>query len=443
MIATCPHCQSGFYISPDLAGNVINCSKCKKQVRAPDRRARGLSSSEPPPDDGIPVAIIAETRAEVEERLKTETEAKRELEQRFQKEEQALAEIQAQLAKETEARRKAEQAALGLVEKLKDAGVKVSDSEIESIKGSAAAAQKKLQEAIEARTKAEQQATSESKAKTEAQEQLKQTLQAKTDLESTLSTETQARKKAEEAAQLDRQNIAALEAKLKVESEARLRAESLKGKDGEGLAQLEEKLLEAEAARAKFESQAKTESEFRAKMENQVKEEKELRLRLESQWKAEIMANRKIQSQLEADTKAKETAELQIEELQAQIKAIELAATSKKSGSKTRGLAALTFMFSLITAAAAGYIAYLSGYIINSNYDRPVQLPGFQQPVYLPINLVAITLAGFVSAWVLYLIERLILSSTRPSRPAKKQQIIAPQAEETVPFGEAKLWRSS
>ena len=65
MIATCPHCRSGFYITPELAGKTTKCSKCKEQVRVPDRRSDTSSSSETP-SDGIPFAILAETREEVE-----------------------------------------------------------------------------------------------------------------------------------------------------------------------------------------------------------------------------------------------------------------------------------------------------------------------------------------------------------------------------------------
>jgi predicted Zn finger-like uncharacterized protein len=135
MIATCPHCQSGFYIASDLAGAVVKCSKCKKEVRAPDRRgcAPGPLSQ---PNDGIPMAILAETRAEAEEHLKNETEARFELE-------------------------------------------------------------KKIKEALEAKTKAELQAKTDAQAKQEAEERLKQEISARAAIEAKSSTETEARLKAE------------------------------------------------------------------------------------------------------------------------------------------------------------------------------------------------------------------------------------------------------
>jgi predicted Zn finger-like uncharacterized protein len=447
MIATCPHCQSGFYISPDMAGNVINCSKCKKQVRAPDRRARGLPSSNAPPADGIPMAIIAETKAEVEERLKNETEAKHELEQRLRKERQTLAELQERLLKETEAKRKAEQAALALAEKLKKSGLEVPESEIESLKENASKAQKNLQDAIEARTKAEEQVRAESHAKAEAQEQLKQLQQTRTELESKLSTETEARKKAEEAMRLENQGRAELEARLKAESEARARAESLRGKEGEGLSKLENKIQEAEAARARAESQAQSESQTKANLEKQLKEERDLRGKLESQWRAEIMAKRKMQTQLESEEKTREKAEAGSLELKAKLQELEKAEAKRKSINLSKGLMCLTVPLSFIFAAVAGYIAYTNGYTINGpfgHFDRPVHLPIFEQPVYLPINLVAISVAGFLSAWGLYLIELFIIRGFRKPQPTRKQpHQTEPQVEEIVSFSEPRPWRSS
>ena len=82
MIATCPYCQSGFYIASDLAGKVVACSKCKKQVRVPDRRGAGAGLPQQA-DGGIPAAIPADTRVEVEERLKAETEGRFEAEKKF------------------------------------------------------------------------------------------------------------------------------------------------------------------------------------------------------------------------------------------------------------------------------------------------------------------------------------------------------------------------
>jgi DNA repair exonuclease SbcCD ATPase subunit len=185
MIGTCPHCQGGFYITPDLAGKIINCSKCKKQVRAPDRRSRGLSS-DAPPNDGIPIAIIAETKAETEERLKNETDAKNELEVRLKQEQERLVELQTQLTKETEARKIAELTAQNFAEKLKSKGVSVPESELASLKVKDTETEKKLKEAIEAKTKIESQIRTECQAKTEALEKLKQEIQLRTDLEAKL-----------------------------------------------------------------------------------------------------------------------------------------------------------------------------------------------------------------------------------------------------------------
>lgn len=36
MIASCPHCDNQFYVSVDLSGNMVECSRCKKEVQAPE-----------------------------------------------------------------------------------------------------------------------------------------------------------------------------------------------------------------------------------------------------------------------------------------------------------------------------------------------------------------------------------------------------------------------
>jgi hypothetical protein len=443
MIATCPLCQNGFYISPDLAGNLVNCSKCKKQLRAPDRRARGLSS-EPPPNDGIPIALIAETRAEVEERLKNETETRHELEDRLKKDAQTLAELRAQLSMETETRKKAQAEAQSFAAKLKDKGVEVSESEIASLKAVDSEAERKLKEAIDTKSKAEDALKAECHAKTEAQENLKHEVLARAELEARLSKETEARKKAEDASRIEKQNKAELEARLKAEMEARIRAETLKGAEDKGLAQLEAKLQEAEAARARAESNADSESQAKSQIEKLYEEEKEAKVKSESQWKIEVMAKRKAQTQLEAETKAREKAEAMAAEYKAKIQALEIKVFKRKSIDLSKGLMRLTFVLSFVLAAVAGYMAYINGYIINSHFDRPVRLPMFEQPVYLPIDLIAISVLGFMAAWLIYLIELFIIRGFRKSPPDRNMKNSPqPQVEEIVSFGEQKLWRST
>ena len=36
MIASCPYCDNQFYVPVDLGGNIVKCSKCKKEVQAPE-----------------------------------------------------------------------------------------------------------------------------------------------------------------------------------------------------------------------------------------------------------------------------------------------------------------------------------------------------------------------------------------------------------------------
>jgi predicted Zn finger-like uncharacterized protein len=157
MIATCPHCQNGFYISPDLAGNVVTCSKCKKQVRTPDRRLRGDSAQEIP-SDGIPMAILAESKAEVEERLKTETEARAEAEKKLKESLEAKTRAEELAESESQAKTRIEQ----LMQAEVEARVKAeSQAKVEAI--ARKKAQTQLNDEVEAREKAEEEAA---KAKT-------------------------------------------------------------------------------------------------------------------------------------------------------------------------------------------------------------------------------------------------------------------------------------
>jgi predicted Zn finger-like uncharacterized protein len=270
MIVTCPHCQGGFYIASELAGKVIVCSKCKKQVRAPDRQAGGLSGQA---NDGIPTAILAETRVEVDERLKTEAEARAEME-------------------------------------------------------------KILKEALDARAKAETQAKVDSEARQEAEERLRREVQTLAAIEARLLTETEAKEKTEQA-----------------------------------LAAARAMLCDAEVA--------------------------------------------------------------------------ELA---KEPINFNKGLKRLTILLSFATAWIGGVIAHRNGYIIWSHFDRPVYLPGFAEPVYLPIVLIAFCAGGFAAAWVAYLVVIFVIKGFSGSSETKKnkQHLSEPAVEieePTLPGG-ARVWRS-
>ncbi|MFH1369666.1 MAG: MJ0042-type zinc finger domain-containing protein [Planctomycetota bacterium] len=218
MIATCPHCQSGFYITPDLAGKVINCSKCKKQVRAPDRRAGGLSS-QAPPGDGIPMAIVAETRGEVEERLKIETEAKQEAEKNLKQaleakalaEEKAKAESQARAELEEKLKAVAEGGIITDPQVMADIEARLKEetearAKAESKSAAKADIEKLLQAELEARTKAESQLKAEASAKRKIQAQLEEEIKAKENAEKTAAT-AKARLREVEASAIFRQPV--------------------------------------------------------------------------------------------------------------------------------------------------------------------------------------------------------------------------------------------
>ncbi len=383
MIATCPHCQSGFYIASELAGAVVKCSKCKKQVRAPDRRgcAPGLLSEA---NDGIPVAILAETRAEAEEHLKNETEARFELE-------------------------------------------------------------KKIKDSLDAKAKAEFQAKIDAQARQEAEERLKQEVSARAAIEAKLLTETDARRKAEESAMAEKQARENFEEKLKTETEARLKADVQVEAISRQLAEVKAKLTEAEDARKEAEARVVKEAEAKGQLEQRLQAETEAKIKAESQAKAEAFAKKKYQSQAESEAAVIIKLEQELEAAKAKIRDAKVAASVRKPINITKGLVRLTFILSLVAAGTGGYIAYINGYIINSHYDRPMYLPMFSKAVYLPINLIAISVGSYIAVWVVFLILLFVIKGFCRSNSAKIKTITRtePMAEETYVAGEGRVWRSS
>ena len=383
MIATCPHCQSGFYISSEMAGAVIKCSKCKKEVRAPDRRgcAPGPLSQA---DDGIPAAVLAETRAEAEEHLKNETEARFELE-------------------------------------------------------------KKIKDALDAKTKAELQAKIDSQARQEAEERLKQEVMARAAIEAKFLTETDAGTKAEESAMAEKQARENFEEKLKAETEARLKADAQIDTISRDLAEVKAKLKETEEARMEAETRAVKEAEVKGQLEQRLQAETEAKVKAESQAKAEAIAKKKYQSQAESEASARIKMEQELEAVKTRTRDAETAARVRKPINLTKGLARLTFILSFVAAGVGGYIAYINGYVISSHFDRPMHLPMFSRPVYLPVNLIAISIGSFIAAWVAFLIIFFIIKGFSRSSVTKIKTITRsePMVEETVSAGEGRMWRSS
>jgi predicted Zn finger-like uncharacterized protein len=384
MIATCPHCQSGFYISSEMAGAVIKCSKCKKDVRAPDRRgcAPGPLSLV---NDGIPLAILAETKAEAEEHLKNETEARFELE-------------------------------------------------------------KRIKDSLDAKTKAELQAKIDAQARQEAEERLKQEISTRAAIDAKLLIETEARKKAEESATAAKQAIESLEVKFKAETESRLKTDVYVETISMELTEVKAKLNQAENALKEAQTHAVKEAEARGQLEQRMQAETELKIRAESQAKAEAIAKKKYQSQAESEASARTKLEQELEAVKTRIRDAKVTASVRKPINITKGLVRVTFILSLVAAGVGGYIAYINGYIINSHYDRPTHLPMFSKAVYLPINLIAISVGSYIAAWVVFLILLFVIKGfCRSSGSAKIRTITrtAPMIEETYVGAESKVWRSS
>jgi predicted Zn finger-like uncharacterized protein len=383
MIATCPHCQSGFYIASDLAGAVVICSKCKKQVRAPDRRgcAPGPLSGT---DDGIPVAMLAETRAEAEEHIKNEAEARFELE-------------------------------------------------------------KKIKDALEAKAKAEFQTKIDAQARQEAEERLKQEVSVRATIEAKLLTETDAGRKAEESAIAEKQARENLEEKLKTETEVRLKADAQVEAISCQLAEVKTKLNEAEDARKEAETRVVKETEAKGLLEQQLQAETELKIKAESQVKAEALAKKKYQSQAESEAAARTKLEQELEAVKTKIQDEKVAASERKPINIIKGFVRLTFILSLIAAGIGGHIAYINGYILNSHYDRPVHLPIFSKAVYMPINLIAISLGSCIAVWAVFLILIFAIRGFCRANSTKIKTITMaePMVKETYIASDCGTWRSS
>ncbi len=381
MIATCPHCQSGFYLSSEMAGSVVKCSKCKKEVRAPDRRG---CVPGPLADDGIPAAILAETRAEAEEHLKNETEARFELE-------------------------------------------------------------KQIKSSLEAKTKAEFQAKIDAQARHEAEERLQKEVSARAAIEAKLSTEIDARRKAEESAMAEKQAREHFEEQLKAENEARLKSDVYAETMSMELAEVKAKLKEAEDARTEAQTRAVKEAEAKGQLEQQLLAETDAKIKAESQAKAEALAKKKYQSQAESEASVRIKLEQELETVKTRIQDAKVAASARKPINLTKGLTRLMFLLSLAAAAAGGYIAYINGYIINSHYDRPMHLPMFRTSVYLPVNLIAISVGSYIAAWVAFLILLFVIRGFSRPHSAKMRTVTQsqPMVEQTYVAGEGRMWRSS
>jgi hypothetical protein len=424
MIATCPHCKNGFYIVPDMAGEVVTCSKCKKKVRAPDRRGPSIS---PPkhPDDGIPSAILEETREELEERLKNETESRLEAETKLSEIEKAKVQAE-ELSKqqgerlaqlERECKGLAEERA-SLVERLKKVGDAQTDNQKTAL----------IEAEIAAREKAEGVARELESKITALEEDLKTAGVAKGQVEQRLA---EAEKQIAEAQQQYQQ-----EAKAHQTTQMKLSAES------QGKAGVEVRL------NAEIEKRTKAENELRKKSELAEKVERQNTLieQLETQLKAETSARLRTQTQLEQEIEKRNKMQKEVAMMQMRPEAPKETRAVKKPRDYQKGVLRLVMVLSVMAAIGGGVFAFYNGYIINSHFDRPMMLPFFEEPHLLPINLVLISLAAFTMVWVLYLPVRFVIKGfglkAGPSRKiAVKQSPVETQCELKPQFSHG-MWRN-
>jgi hypothetical protein len=413
-----------------MAGEVVTCSKCKKKVRAPDRRVKGFAAPKQT-DDGIPVAAIEETRSEMEGRLKNEEEARIDAERK-------LIEIEGAKAQAEELSRQQGEKLARLEKKLKEL----------------ADAKSSLVERLKV-------------------ERLKTVGEAQEDGQKSalIEAEITAREKAERAARKLESKIAALEEELKTQGIAKEQTEQQLRDAEKQVPEAEQKYqqearahqatqmkLSAESqAKAGVEAQLKAEIERRTKAENELKDKNELAeqvgkqqesiSRLEAQLKAETGARLRSQAQLEQEVEKRNKMQKEVAMMQMQADAHKEMRVTEKPRDYQKGLLRLVMVLSVMAAIAGGVFAYNNGYIINSHYDRPMPVPFFAKPQLVPINLMLISLAVFMSVWAIYLLVRFVVSGFNPApkaavkNPKKEAPPIETQSELQPQFSHG-MWRS-
>jgi hypothetical protein len=268
---------------------------------------------------------------------------------------------------------------------------------------------------------------------------------ARAAIEAKLLTKTDAGIKVEESAMAEKQARENFEEKLKAETEARLKADAQIDAISRDLAEVKAKLKEAEEARMEAETRAVKEAEVKGQLEQRLQAETEAKAKAESQAKAEAIAKKKYQSQAESEASTRTRVEQELEAVKSRIRNAETEASTRRPVDLVKGLTRLIFILSFVAAGVGGYIAYINGYVINSHYDRPMRLPMFSKPVYLPVNLIAISIGSFIAAWAVYLIVLFVIKGFSRSSAAKIKMITRsePMVEETVSAGEGRMWRSS
>jgi predicted Zn finger-like uncharacterized protein len=73
MILNCPHCENEFYVPDELAGETVNCHKCKRPVLAPAKAKVPGEEAAIVTDFDLRHGAVAETKAEADTQTQTGT----------------------------------------------------------------------------------------------------------------------------------------------------------------------------------------------------------------------------------------------------------------------------------------------------------------------------------------------------------------------------------
>jgi chemotaxis protein histidine kinase CheA len=404
-----------------MAGEVINCSKCKKKVRAPDRRVK--SANAPPlPNDGIPIATMEETRAELEERLKLEEESRIEAERKLTdidgariKAEELSKQQGERLAQLEKEHKELTETKASLMERLKTVGDAPGNGQNSGV----------IEAEIAAREKAEK-----------AARDLETKIAA---LDGELNNQKAAKEQAEKQA-VDAQQKYQQEARAHQTTQSKLTAES------QSKAGIENQLKAEIERRTKAESELKTKAGIEERFENQLQEMN----KLESQLKAETSARLRSQAQLEQEIEKRNRMQKEVSMMQIQTDTHKEVKFVEKPRDYHKGVLRLIMVLSVMAAIFGGVFEYYYGYanyILNRYFNDSALLLYVNRPHLVPINLVIFGVATFIFVWLLYLPVRFVIGgfsgeSGPEVRKTKKEVSVVEEQSDARPQFLHGMWRS-
>ncbi|PTL79061.1 hypothetical protein [Vitiosangium sp. GDMCC 1.1324] len=293
----------------------------------------------------------AEARAEVEEARRAKAEARAEAEQASRAKAEARAEAEQASRAKAEARAEAEQASRAKAEARAEAeqasrAKAEARAEAEQASRAKAEARAEAEQAsrakAEARAEAEQASRAEAEARAEAEQTRRAEAEARAEAEQARRTKAEARAEAEQAGRTEAQERAEAEGQARAQAEARAEAESRARVDAEArIAAVEKARAEAEA-RAAAEKKARAEVEARSRSNADARVQSEMKARTEAESRAEAAdaARSEAEARAEVESRARARAEQNAEAAEkARARADERASKAERERTEALGQA--------------------------------------------------------------------------------------------------------